>query len=67
MTPHQYLINFRILEAKQLLKTEKSIIEIADLCGFSDAKSFGRCFRNKQGFPQRNSGKSGSNLKIGFG
>jgi AraC-like DNA-binding protein len=49
MTPHQYLINYRILEAKKLLKTEKSIIEIADLCGFSDAKSFGRSFRNKQG------------------
>ena len=49
MTPHQYLMNYRILEAKQLLKTEKSIIKIADLCGFSDAKSFGRCFRNKQG------------------
>jgi len=49
LSPHQYVINYRIQEARQLLKTDRSITEIAELCGFPDVKSFGRSFRNTLG------------------
>ena len=49
-TPHDYLIELRITHAKYYLKTtEKSIKEIAFLCGFSDESSFCNTFRKRIG------------------
>lgn len=49
-TPHDYLIDLRITYAKYYLKTtEKSIKEIAFLCGFSSESSFCNTFRKRIG------------------
>jgi AraC family transcriptional regulator len=47
ITPHQYLIKLRLEYAAGLLsKTDKTIQEITWDCGFEDASSFCRLFRN---------------------
>ncbi len=44
----QYLIHFRLEKAASLLRnTKKSILEIATLCGFSNASYFTRAFFNQ--------------------
>lgn len=49
-TPHAYLIELRIAHAKYYLKTtEKTIKEIAFLCGFSSESSFCNTFRKRIG------------------
>lgn len=46
----QYLIHFRLEKAAHLLKTtSKSILEIATLCGFSNASYFTRAFFKQYG------------------
>lgn len=51
-TPHDYLIEFRIDRAKQLLiiNTQESIENIAIKCGFSDSFYFSTCFKKHVGF-----------------
>ena len=45
-----YLIQVRIDHAKRLLKdTTKNISEIAELCGYSDARHFSRLFAKRVG------------------
>lgn len=44
LTPHQYLIQFRMREAARLLSQDCSITRTASLTGYSDAKTFGRAF-----------------------
>lgn len=49
-TPHEYLIDLRINHAKYYLKTtEKSVKEIAFLCGFSNESNFCNSFRKQIG------------------
>ena len=49
-TPHEYLIDLRIDQAKYYLKsTEKSVKEIAFLCGFSSESNFCNSFRKRIG------------------
>lgn len=45
LTPHQYIINYRLKEAIKLFKTDISLSQIANLTGFSDIKTFSRCFK----------------------
>jgi AraC-like DNA-binding protein len=45
VTPHQYLIGYRLKEARRLLQTGASITEIAHRTGYADIKAFGRSFR----------------------
>ncbi len=48
VTPHQYLINKRLDEARILLKTSrKSVTEICYDVGYSDLSSFGRLFKSR--------------------
>lgn len=48
-SPIEYLLNIRLTKAKELLqKTNKSIGEIAELCGFSSANYFGLIFKGKE-------------------
>jgi len=50
-TPHQYLINYRINNAKKLLYSSSySINEIANLCGFNSVSHFVTTFRNHTNF-----------------
>lgn len=51
-TPHDYLIDFRIDRAKQLLiiNTHESIESISLKCGFSDSFYFSTCFKKHTGF-----------------
>lgn len=50
MTPHQYLLGQRVERAKQLLKQgDRSITDIAVLCGFSSHSHLGQQFRHLTG------------------
>lgn len=50
LTPHQYLLDTRISNAKYMLTTTDYILkEIADRCGFSDESSFCTTFRKRTG------------------
>ena len=48
-TPHEFLLLFRIRQAKQLLlTTSKSVEEISELCGFNSASHFARAFKSQE-------------------
>ena len=50
LTPHQYVIQRRLAQAKTLLKKgELTIVEIAHLLGFSDQSHFSRLFKKRYG------------------
>lgn len=50
MTPHQYLLQQRIERAKQLLKeSDRSIMDIAFLCGFNSHSHLSKQFRQLTG------------------
>lgn len=51
LTPHQYLITYRLERARTLLRdTRKSLYEICQLIGLKDLSSFGRRFKKSYGF-----------------
>lgn len=55
MTPHQYLIQQRIEQAKQLLKgTKRAIAEIALECGFNSQSHFSKHVRDATGMTPNN-------------
>jgi len=47
LSPHKYLIKFRLKEARKLLSEDMSISEIASRTGFYDVNSFSRAFRRE--------------------
>ena len=51
VTPADFLRNARLQHALDLLQNNEDlpVQEVARMCGFSDAKYFGRCFRSKYG------------------
>ena len=50
MTPHQYVILQRIERSKYLLlHTKKTILSIADECGFADSSHFAKHFNRRVG------------------
>ncbi|HEY5563154.1 MAG TPA: AraC family transcriptional regulator [Clostridiaceae bacterium] len=50
LSPYQYIISYRLKEAKILLKTDISITQIARMTGYRDIKSFSRSFKENFGF-----------------
>jgi AraC family transcriptional regulator len=50
-SPHQFLIECRIVMAQQLLRSKRdlSLGEIAFRCGFADQSAFTRCYRQRTG------------------
>lgn len=49
-TPHEYLLSYRIRQAKQkLVSSVSSVEEIAEQCGFNSASHFTRSFRANTG------------------
>ena len=48
-SPYQYIISYRLKEAKKMLRTDASITEIAKKTGYNDIKSFSRSFKKKFG------------------
>lgn len=49
-TPYQYILEFRIKKAKEMLQREKpSIGEVARLCGFLNSGHFSTVFKKSQG------------------
>lgn len=48
-TPHQYLIDVRIKNAKRLLKADKSIIDVCYSVGFESLGSFTTLFKREVG------------------
>ena len=52
MTPNRYIIHRRIEHAKSMLETKSlTIIEISELCGFSDVYYFSKVFKQICGIP----------------
>lgn len=50
LTPHQYLMKYRINQSKMLLAgTELTVSEIADKVGFTDSSHFIRAFKRNEG------------------
>jgi transcriptional regulator GlxA family with amidase domain len=53
-TPTQYYLGLRLRNARRLLlQTEKAIIDISLVCGFSSAPHFSKCYRDLFGLPPR--------------
>lgn len=53
-TPTQYYLGLRLRNARRLLlQTEKTIIDISLVCGFSSAPHFSKCYRDLFGLPPR--------------
>ncbi len=50
ITPHQYIIEIKMLKAKELLKAGYKISEISNLIGFYNEKAFSRAFKKHEGF-----------------
>jgi len=49
-TPHEYLLSYRLRQAKQhLLYSHMTIEQIAEECGFNSASHFARAFRKSEG------------------
>lgn len=47
-TPHEYLLAYRLRQAKQMLQTSaQSIEEIAEACGFNSTSHFARAFKKE--------------------
>ncbi len=55
---HQYILNKRLMAAKELINTDISLTQICFDCGFRDYSSFSRCFRNNFGQTPRELRKS---------
>ncbi len=47
MTPHQYLVEQRLLAAKEMLEQGKSLVQITDLCGFSSQSALTHAFKQR--------------------
>lgn len=49
-TPHEYLLQYRLRQAKHLLRsTDATVEQIAEWCGFNSASHFTRAFRQNNG------------------
>ena len=53
ITPYQYIIEQRIRKAKQLLKQDLPLVEIAFSCGFANQSAFNKTFRKCMGTTPR--------------
>lgn len=54
-SPIDFLLNVRLTKAKELLlRTQKSVGEISELCGFSSANYFGLIFKQKENLSPAN-------------
>jgi AraC-like DNA-binding protein len=50
ISPHQYILNLKLMNAEKMLKSELySISEVSAKCGFSDYKYFSRIFKKNYG------------------
>ncbi len=55
---HQYILNKRLMAAKELISTDISLTQICFDCGFRDYSSFSRSFKNSFGQTPRELRKS---------
>jgi AraC family transcriptional regulator len=54
ISPHQYVNQQRIKKAQQLLRQERSLVEIALDCGFASQSHFNKVFRQYVGMTPKN-------------
>ena len=48
----EYVMNLRVSHAAELLRdTQISLVEICEICGFSDSNYFSRVFKKTYGMP----------------
>lgn len=60
MAPQQYLIEYRLNRAKEMLKNDQmTVTEIAYSCGFKDAPSFCRHFKKRNGITPKQYRRNG--------
>ena len=45
LTPYQYIISYRLKEAKKMLRSDLSVTQVANLTGYGDIKTFSRAFK----------------------
>lgn len=65
ITPKQYILNYRIERAKQLLTdTPNTVTKISEMCGFSSPYHFCRVFKTKAGIPPTQYAKENTVYKI---
>ncbi|MDR2160216.1 MAG: AraC family transcriptional regulator [Treponema sp.] len=67
LSPTQYLLNCRILKAKDLLLRDYSVEEVCDLTGYNNMSHFSRSFKQRTGMSPKHyqlSGDSARNAKI---
>ena len=65
VTPKQYILNFRIEKAKQLLTdTPNTVTKISEMCGFSSPYHFCRAFKAKVGVTPTQYAKENTVYKI---
>ena len=67
ITPHQYLKQRRIAEARRLLQRgDYSVTQVCHLVGFSDISSFSKLFKLETGFVPSNfsKGNNENNLQV---
>ena len=65
MAPQQYLIEYRLNRAKEMLKNDQmTVTEIAYSCGFKDAPSFCRHFKKRNGITPKQYRKNGNKSSV---
>ena len=58
ISPHQYLIHYRLKRSCYLLKSGLTVTEVAYQCGYKEAKAYCRAFREKFGISPGTYGRS---------
>ncbi len=56
-TVSEYIVSFRISQAKKLLDIGHTVTEAATMCGFSELSYFSRCFKKREGITPREYGR----------
>jgi len=63
-TIHRYIVQKKLIEAKELILKEMPIIEVYKKCGFGDYSNFFRAFKNEYGITPKQFYEAMKNMKI---
>lgn len=58
VSPQEYIFNYRLIKAENLLRKRVSVKNVAELAGFQDEKAFSRAFKKARGCPPSQYSKS---------
>jgi|AGTN01.3.fsa_nt_gi AraC-type DNA-binding domain-containing proteins len=60
VSPQEYIFNYRLIQAENLLRKKVPVKNVAELAGFQDEKAFSRAFKKARGCPPSRYAKSHS-------